>query len=817
MLHGSPGSAGNFRRVAPLLARAGWEVVALDLPGFGASEATGRYSIEANGRVALRAMDALHLQRAHVVGFSLGGGAALWMAKLAPQRLASLTLLSSIGVQEAEGSGSYAFEHFKYALGFPFVVALPELTPHFGVLGSSAARWAFLRSFWDTDQRPLRGIMTSLTLPTLIVHGGSDPLVPAWAARLHHRLISTSSLVMLDASHFFVFLKPALTAAVLTPFFARHDRPGQPPLRFVADFAPASGGEAELGPFHINHGAPWWVVVALIILATFISEDITVITVGLLVARGQIDWSVGLIGCYLGIVLGDASLWAIGRFVGRPALKWPLLRRILPEKALDRWGRWFDRHSVAAVFLTRAIPGTRLPTYLAAGMLSRRARLFLLWAACAALLWTPLLFTLSLLLGAPLLRAFERIFGGWLSVLVALLVVAALVRVVMYSTTWVGRRRLVVDLLRLVRPEFWPPWLFYLPLAPWLLWLGIRRGLMTFTCANPGIAHGGGVVGESKAAILEGLRDAGQWVVPTELIEEGDAKERAERAIGLIESDGRFGGYPVVLKPDASQRGHGLRVARSPDDVRAYFEEMTRPALLQRFHPGPNEAGVLWARRVRSVEDDPAQTPGFVFSITRKVFPVVVGDGRRTLEQLVWSHPRYRMQADVFLKRHADKVDVVLAKGERLQLAQAGNHAQGTMFLDGADLLTPALEGRFEAIARSFVHAAARGASRHALRDGDSGFDFGRFDIRYESDEALKRGEGFAIVELNGTMSESTNLYDPRRSPLWMYRTLFAQWALLYRIGAARRRTGVRPMRLAELLAAVRDHYHGRPGSKIAD
>ncbi|RMD60936.1 MAG: alpha/beta fold hydrolase, partial [Planctomycetota bacterium] len=373
MLHGSPGSAGNFRRVAPLLARAGWEVVALDLPGFGASEATGRYSIEANGRVALRAMDALHLQRAHVVGFSLGGGAALWMAKLAPQRLASLTLLSSIGVQEAEGSGSYAFEHFKYALGFPFVVALPELTPHFGVLGSSAARWAFLRSFWDTDQRPLRGIMTSLTLPTLIVHGGSDPLVPAWAARLHHRLISTSSLVMLDASHFFVFLKPALTAVVLTPFFARHDRPGQPPLRFVADFAPASGGEAELGPFHINHGAPWWVVVALIILATFISEDITVITVGLLVARGQIDWSVGLIGCYLGIVLGDASLWAIGRFVGRPALKWPLLRRILPEKALDRWGRWFDRHSVAAVFLTRAIPGTRLPTYLAAGMLSRRA------------------------------------------------------------------------------------------------------------------------------------------------------------------------------------------------------------------------------------------------------------------------------------------------------------------------------------------------------------------------------------------------------------------------------------------------------------
>lgn len=819
LLHGSPGAASNFSRLAPILARSGRDVIAIDLPGYGGSDPWApSYSIEASARVALAVMDAMGVRRAHVVGFSLGGGAALWMAKLAPERVASITMLSSIGAQEAEGSGSYGFEHVKYALGFFALVALPEITPHFGILGALPPRYAFIRSFWDTDQRPLTDIMRSLETPTLILHGRHDPLVPAWGAELHHRLIGPSRLVMLDGSHFFIFFHAARAAAHMLPFLVRHDAPNVAAVRDSADFAPTPDDNvADVGPFHIRRGAHWWIVILLIILATFISEDATVITVGVLIAQGSIDWGVGLIGCFVGIVLGDGGLWAIGRFIGRPALRWPLIRRGLPEKSLDRWGRWFDRHSVAAVFLTRAIPGTRLPTYLAAGMLAKRTRLFLLWAAIAALLWTPLLLLLSMLVGARLLTALEEVFGGPLSILAAILLLFALVRALSYSTTWVGRRRLVVDLLRLARPEFWPMPLFYLPLIPCLLWHAVRRGPMTFTCANPGIAHGGGVVGESKMAILDGLERARDWIVPTVLIDAGASpEERAAEALERVEREVELGGFPVILKPDASQRGHGLRLARTPDDILDYFQVMTRPALLQRFHPGPHEAGVLWARRV-DVDGDIARAPGFVFSITRKVFPEIVGDGQRTLERLVWTHPRFRMQADVFLKRHADKTDAVLPKGQRLRLAQAGNHAQGTMFLDGEDLLTDALSQRFETIAQSFIHAGRRGGSKQPPPDGDSGFDFGRFDIRYESDEALRQGEKFSIVELNGAMSESTNIYDPNRSVLWMYSTLFRQWSLLYRIGAQRRRSGVRPMGVRELIRAIHTHYHGRPGSKIAD
>jgi hypothetical protein len=72
-------------------------------------------------------------------------------------------------------------------------------------------------------------------------------------------------------------------------------------------------------------------------------------------------------------------------------------------------------------------------------------------------------------------------------------------------------------------------------------------------------------------------------------------------------------------------------------------------------------------------------------------------------------------------------------------------------------------------------------------------------------------------VELNGTMSESTNLYDPSRSLLWSYGVLFRQWELMFAIGAARKRSGSRPMRLRDLLTAARDHYKGRPGSPVSD
>jgi hypothetical protein len=232
---------------------------------------------------------------------------------------------------------------------------------------------------------------------------------------------------------------------------------------------------------------------------------------------------------------------------------------------------------------------------------------------------------------------------------------------------------------------------------------------------------------------------------------------------------------------------------------------MHRDAIVQCYHEGPHEVGILWSRRP-SPGADPDTLPGHIFSITRKVFPIIEGDGKRTLERLIWEHPRYRMQARTFLKRFDALSDLVLGEGETMRLAVAGNHCQGVMFLDGSDLVTPELEARIDAIAQSFVHP-----------ESGARIDFGRFDVRYVSDDALRRAEGLAIVEFNGTMSESTNMYDPQRSIFWTYAVLFSQWRRVFRLGHARRRHHVRPLPFRALYRLVREHYRGRPGSPVSD
>jgi hypothetical protein len=201
---------------------------------------------------------------------------------------------------------------------------------------------------------------------------------------------------------------------------------------------------------------------------------------------------------------------------------------------------------------------------------------------------------------------------------------------------------------------------------------------------------------------------------------------------------------------------------------------------------------------------------GFIYSITRKEFPHVVGDGKRTLEELIYSHPRLRCQAGVFLARFADDASRVLAPGERLRLAQSGNHCQGTLFRDGSDLITPELAATIDELASSFARDGE-------ARGGAGGLDFGRFDVRFEAEEDLRAGRGFRILELNGTTGESTNLYDPDRSLVWSYKVLFGQWRLLYQLGSERRRQGCKVLTIRELLVSIRKYYRKRPEAALAD
>jgi pimeloyl-ACP methyl ester carboxylesterase len=95
LLHGQPGSGADWRQVADRLPTE-LRVVALDRPGYGASR-QGAGGFGYNARAVVAELDARGIERAVLVGHSYGGGAALAVAQLAPERAEALVLLASVG------------------------------------------------------------------------------------------------------------------------------------------------------------------------------------------------------------------------------------------------------------------------------------------------------------------------------------------------------------------------------------------------------------------------------------------------------------------------------------------------------------------------------------------------------------------------------------------------------------------------------------------------------------------------------------------------------------------------------------------------
>ena len=528
----------------------------------------------------------------------------------------------------------------------------------------------------------------------------------------------------------------------------------------------------------------------VIVLGTFVSEDATCIATGLLIQRGQIGLTSGILACVVGIYVGDLGLWALGRVFGSALLRWRWARQRLSHRRVRDAHDWLERHAAGAIVGSRFLPGTRFVLYVMAGVLRLPGAVFALWSLIAALLWTPTLVLLSASLGDAFAGGLSPFVGSaWSSRVGAALVAFIAVHAARRAADPGARRRVSARLARWSRWEFWPAWLFYLPVSVWIAWLAIRhRGLATITAANPCMPDGG-LVGESKFAILRQLPP--EWTVPSALIERGAIGDRLDRL--RVECETRSWQLPVILKPDVGQRGVGVRLIRTWDSAADYFAAVDAPAVAQPYHPGPFEAGIFYYRL-------PAWPRGRIFSITDKHFPVLVGDGRSTIEALIWSHPRFRLQASTFVARHETSADRVLAAGERFPLAVAGNHCQGTLFRSGRHLITPALEDRIDEIARAYP-----------------GFFVGRFDVRYADVDAFKSGRDLAFVELNGVTSESTDIYDPDGSLWSAYRTLFEQWRIIFTIGRANRQAGARTTSIARLLSLAWSHVTARPALSLSD
>jgi hypothetical protein len=326
------------------------------------------------------------------------------------------------------------------------------------------------------------------------------------------------------------------------------------------------------------------------------------------------------------------------------------------------------------------------------------------------------------------------------------------------------------------------------------LWLGARhRGLTVFTATNPAFPAGG-FVGESKADILQAL-DSGcadvdakdvrpepspSVIVPSwRRIAPGPVEERVRALRTWCDQESIE--FPVVLKPDVGQRGQSVESVADEASAARWLERRPEPCIAQRYVPG-REFGIFYYRF-------PGEERGRILSITEKNPPVLTGDGRSTLDELILADPRAVAIARVYRAELGSRCDTSPAPGERVKLVDVGTHARGSIFLDGTRHRTEVLEQAIDQVSRSI-----------------EGFYFGRYDVRVPSAQDLEAARDLALLELNGVTAESTDIYDPANSVVDAWRKLMRQWRLAFEIGAANRDRGAAVTPMLELVRLLWRH-----------
>lgn len=259
-------------------------------------------------------------------------------------------------------------------------------------------------------------------------------------------------------------------------------------------------------------------------------------------------------------------------------------------------------------------------------------------------------------------------------------------------------------------------------------------------------------MGESKWDILRQLQRAGDYIARSEMLQPDDISAPA---------------FPIVLKPNVGERGRGVAIVRSDQDLHRYMATARDEIIVQEYVTGI-EFGVFYVRY-------PDEERGRIVSITRKRLPEVTGDGRSTVLELILNDARAFCIAGTYLHSIGRDPASVPRHGERIQLAEIGSHCRGAIFLNATHLKTEAMENAIDSISKAHP-----------------GFYFGRFDLRAESVEAFQQGRGFKILELNGVGAEATHIYDPVVGIREAYRVMRAQWRMAFEIGAINRTRGAR-------------------------
>ena len=231
-LHGVPTSSFLYRKVLAELAGLGLRGVAFDLPGLGLAERPEDfdYTWTGLGRFCVAAVDALELERFHLVVHDIGGPVGFELAAALPDRVASLTVLNTI-VDAADFKRPWSMEPFaRRGIGEIYLRTLSkpafrmlmrvqgvenmaavtpaELDAYVDLLKLGDRGKAFLkimRGFQRTAEKQslYRSVLADDRYPVAVLWGADDPALKASVAGdIARRAAGLDRLETVPAKHF---------------------------------------------------------------------------------------------------------------------------------------------------------------------------------------------------------------------------------------------------------------------------------------------------------------------------------------------------------------------------------------------------------------------------------------------------------------------------------------------------------------------------------------------------------------------------------------------------------------------------------------
>jgi membrane protein DedA with SNARE-associated domain len=168
-----------------------------------------------------------------------------------------------------------------------------------------------------------------------------------------------------------------------------------------------------------------FVVLMLCGLGLPIPEDVALLAGGYMVHRGITRYPITLAVSLLGVVVGDNSLFFVGRRFGTGFVRYFGIGRPGRQVQIERIQKFMQRHGHRAIFYARFLAGLRALIYLSAGSFGVRPGVFLVYDVLGALISVPIVVTLGYIFGKQL-EMIVRYLGGFERLIVVVLILSAL-------------------------------------------------------------------------------------------------------------------------------------------------------------------------------------------------------------------------------------------------------------------------------------------------------------------------------------------------------------------------------------------------------